>query len=275
MIPLREALIGPLLRTYRHIATSDRGAWPAARFLIRARTPEEQEGLFTTADNLKLRLNLQHHPDGAMYFGVFEMTTMRLLHKLAQPGDTVIDVGANIGFVTAHLSRAVGPTGKVISLEPIPANVQRLKETIEMNGLPNVQVIEAGAGAEKGEFKIYTFESRHAFASMAPLFEGGQETTCNVVTLDEVATGPVKLIKIDVEGAEVGVLRGAQRLLAQSRPHLIIENNPQALGGFGHTFADVVAAAKAAHPGYQVLPTDGWGGKMLEGFPLGNAWLKP
>jgi FkbM family methyltransferase len=275
MAPLREMLLGPLLRGYRHIAPSDRLLWPAAKFLLRPRKGADVQGVFTTADGIKLNLSLHDHPDGAMYFGCFEVTTMRLLHKLARPGDTVVDVGANIGFVTAHLSKAVRNTGKVLSFEPIPSNIVRLKETLRLNNITNVQVIEAGAAAESGEFKMYTFEDRHAFASMAPLYAGGKEVTCKVVPLDDVIKTPVSVIKIDVEGAEVGVLKGAKRVLAEYKPHLVIENNPDTLRAFKHTFADVVAAAREAHPGYEVRPTDGLGGQYLDGLPLGNVWLKP
>jgi FkbM family methyltransferase len=204
-----------------------------------------------------MRLKLSEYPDGSMYFGIYEPSLIRLIYTLLRPGEVAIDAGANIGYVTLHLSRAVGPTGAVHSFEPLPGNVQRIGDSMRDNACANVSVHAKAIGETKGTVNFYAFSdeygSWHALGSLRPLRRKHQIVTCDVVRLDDAIQGPVRLIKIDVEGAEVGALLGAQRIIREHRPHIIVENNPQALAAFGHTVADIYRAILGAHPGYQAL----------------------
>src|SRR4051812_34572543 len=86
----RERLGGPFLRAMRHFWPNDRFLWPGARLLLAPRAAHAADGQFTTADGLRMRLTLKEYPDGSMYFGVYEVATVRLLRRLVRPGDAVI-----------------------------------------------------------------------------------------------------------------------------------------------------------------------------------------
>lgn len=284
---LRERLGGPALRYLRRLWPSDRFLWPAARFLLAQRPERNAVGIFTTADDLRMRLSLKEYPDGSMYFGVYEVATVRLLRSLLQTGDTVIDVGGNIGYVALQCARLVGPRGAVHTFEPVADTADRLAENVVLNGLDSVvHIHRAAVGAEPGEVVMHTFGgdggTRHVLASMKPLYAEHHELRAPVQVLDETITGAVRLIKVDVEGAEVGVIRGARRIIADCRPHLVIENNPRTLAAFGHTFRDIAAAVQDAAPDvYAITTIDNFVRQTRSlnadpaSLPEGNLWLRP
>jgi FkbM family methyltransferase len=230
-----------------------------------------------------MRLRVSEYPDGAMYFGVFEVATVRRLRSLLRPGDRAIDVGANIGFMTLHMASRVGTAGQVHSFEPVPGNRARLEQAIADNGFPQVHVHPEGLGEKADHTVIYDFTSSgaHAESSLRPLHANATAVPCEIVRLDEVVTDPVRLIKVDVEGAEVGVFRGATELIRACKPHLIVENNLATLKAFGHTFADVHDAIRSAHDGYEAFllrpftPRFERHAMSDESQPSTNVWFRP
>lgn len=254
---MRETIFKPVIRLAGRVASTDLYLYPAAAIALARRRDRLSCVQVQTCDGFNMRLKLSEYPDGSIYFGIYEPSLIRLLHSLLRPGDVAIDAGANIGYITLHLSRAVGPTGVVHSFEPMPGNLQRIRDSIRDNACTNVSVHANAVGDAPGTVNFYAFSdeygSWHALGSLRPLRRKHQTVTCNVIPLDDAVQGPVKLIKMDVEGAEVGALLGAQRIIREHRPHIIVENNPEALGAFGHTFADMYRAVLGAHPGYQAL----------------------
>lgn len=137
-----------------------------------------------------------------------------------RPGDVVVDCGANHGFSTVLFSRWTGPAGRVVAIEPLPHNVEILQRNLELNGSRNVTVHPIAAGSESGTITISTHPNA-AVLRDGPSAAAGIQVP--VRTLDEtVPDAHVDFLKIDVEGFELNVLRGAQRLLA-CRPRLAIE----------------------------------------------------
>jgi len=86
--------------------------------------------------------------------GTTEPHLQRIIRQYVAVGDTVYDIGANIGYVSLALAKSVGPSGQVIAFEPIPKNVQYFRESIEINGLTNVQLLEFAASDQRGEAVI-------------------------------------------------------------------------------------------------------------------------
>jgi FkbM family methyltransferase len=162
--------------------------------------------------------------------GEFEREELIWAGRLALPGTCAFDVGANVGLFAVDLSRAVGPTGRVIAIEPLPVTADLLRSNIENNGCFNVEVVMAAAGAVAGqlELKLAHDPAQHSTATELPL---GQIAVGSVrvpgVTLDDLWEGAgrpsVSFVKIDVEGAEDDVLRGALAMIAACRPQLIVE----------------------------------------------------
>lgn len=157
-----------------------------------------------------------------------------LLPRFVHAGDTVVDVGANHGMYTYHLSRLVGPTGTVHAFEPIPANLNILRHTVRSLRLENVSVHPQACGEHAGRVS-FSVPEEHGVPQLARARPGaaGEEFSCEVVRLDDSVDGRVSFLKIDVEGAELFVLRGAERMLRESKPVVLFEAG-DATAAFGY-----------------------------------------
>src|SRR3989442_798924 len=87
-------------------------------------------------------------------FGTAEPHLQRAIKEFVAAGDTVYDVGANIGYVSLSLAKRVGPKGSVIAFEPVPRNVDLLRKNIEVNGLKNIQLFGFAASDRRGEINL-------------------------------------------------------------------------------------------------------------------------
>lgn len=140
-----------------------------------------------------------------------------------KPGDVFLDIGAYIGWYTIQASRAVGPSGRVIALEPDAANRRQLENNIFLNGLSNCSVVPKAAW-EHNE-KIGWHSSTVPVWRKADMDERAnlvQAITIDTL-VDELGLKRVDWIKMDIEGAEIEALRGAGRTLEVFSPVLFIE----------------------------------------------------
>lgn len=158
-------------------------------------------------------------------WGHYEPITTRILMEAARDGAVILDVGAHIGVHTVHMA-LVG--GRVIAVEPDRFNLSLLLANLQLNKV-NARVIPAAACAKSGKTMLYRSASSASHSLSAEWAErrgggvlGHTEVPC--IALDEVVDS-VDVIKIDVEGAEFEVLRGAQELLKQAGM-VIIETTP-------------------------------------------------
>ena len=159
----------------------------------------------------------------------FEVGDIRVLRSLIQPGTTVIDVGANVGFFTKQFGRWVSAGGRVIAIEPEEANFSRLNRMIARNTLSAaVETIQAVAAETNGTLKLEINPFHPADHKISE-----QGIPVKAVSLDHVLEErqwpPVSLIKIDVQGAEERVLRGAPRTIERFHPALFLEMDGEAL----------------------------------------------
>jgi FkbM family methyltransferase len=178
------------------------------------------------------RVFLHHREDIGLVVlmsGGFERAETEFAVEQARPGTVAIDVGANVGMFTVPLALAVGPSGRVLTIEPSPDNVERLESNLELNGLENV-VVEPIAVGDKAGNLVLQLASDPGFHSTAEIAESRAVDESLVVraeTLDQVwlrAHAPaVSFIKIDTEGSEDAVLRGAEQILQTCQPVLLVE----------------------------------------------------
>lgn len=164
--------------------------------------------------------------------------------RIVSPGDHVVDAGANIGYVTALLARRVGSEGLVDAVEPVPATYDLLAHNVRALGLANVRTHPVGLAArnteawmeipafEDGRENLY--ESKVVDAADASA-ETGSRVSVQLRRLDTLLaqrTRPVTFVKIDVEGHELQAVEGAQEVLRDDRPALLIEvsGDPDAQG---------------------------------------------
>lgn len=172
--------------------------------------------------------------------GSFEPNEFAFLRGTLRPGMNFVDIGANEGLFTLFAARRVGPSGKVIAVEPSSRERQILDRNIARNGLGNVTVVPHALAAEPGTAELRIAPKQHGLHNTLGDFIYEYENEIAIVrepvaveTLDALQTrlalGRVDMIKIDVEGAEVKVLTGAKELLSTSRPILLVEANEEAL----------------------------------------------
>jgi FkbM family methyltransferase len=162
------------------------------------------------------------------YKGTYEKATMHVIKTILNQGDTCVDVGANIGVVSLYSSLCVGPSGKVLAFEANPATVTLLMENIELNKFTNIEIFEFALGAEDGKGEIYPETVKHNRGAASMVKRDGQGTLKYDIVIkkldDVIGDIKPKVIKIDVEGWEVEVLKGCRRLLSGSdAPILIVE----------------------------------------------------
>lgn len=215
---------------------------------------------------LKHRLKKLYYPHVLRRFPEAGWSGSAVVKKIVEPGDVVVDAGANIGYVALLLSRWVGPQGRVFSFEPIPETYDLLAGNVKKLGLTNVEIFP------------YALSSRDGRAEMeVPHYEGGGENfyesrmaektnvdlrtfPVEVRRLDSVLDlgRTVSFIKIDVEGHEEDVVRGATRILQASQPALMIEvfGDPDAPGSVSGRLFSLLREA-----GYMAY---WWDGKKLQ-----------
>ncbi len=145
----------------------------------------------------------------------FEPDILLALKRWVQPGATVVDIGANIGYFTAHMARLVGSAGTVHAFEPEPDNFELLIDNMHANGLLWVQAHQAAVGAQAGTAVLHTSDYN---GGMHRLYDSvcctGPAFAVPVLRLDQaLADTRIDLIKIDIEGYEPAALLGAQTCL--------------------------------------------------------------
>lgn len=160
--------------------------------------------------------------------GQYEPVQAAAFQRLVRPGDVVFDVGAHVGFYTVLSSTLAGPTGRVFAFEPLPANLGYLRRHVALNQCTNVTIVPLAVGERAGAAR---FDDSHGTGVGHLAADGALEV--QVASLDElVASGAVpapRLIKMDVEGAEVMALDGAASVLATHHPTLILSVHSDAL----------------------------------------------
>lgn len=159
--------------------------------------------------------------------GIYEPDTMNWIVRHLNPGDVFVDVGANVGLFTVGAARKVGSTGKVVSIEPSPTVYPYLERNIALNSLSNVLSVPMGL-SDRNQDNVAFFQApadHFGMGSLAPQF-GQTPSSISVRTLDsllaENCCEDVAVLKVDVEGHEASVFRGAQRLLGSANPPLVV-----------------------------------------------------
>lgn len=150
------------------------------------------------------------------------------LREQLRVGDVCLDVGANVGVMTLLAASCVGPTGRVIAVEPNPDNVQLLYRGILINRFTNVEVLPLAAGDRRQVFSLRG-RSNTELVDLETADQPG--ALVQAVVLDELLGDLPRLdvVKMDIEGSEPAACRGLRRLLTTHRPALVVEFNPSCI----------------------------------------------
>lgn len=159
-------------------------------------------------------------------YGEWSESEIVLLSNFLQPGDTVIDVGANIGTHAIAFARAVGAGGSVVAFEPQRLPFHLLCGNAAINCLGHVQCRQQAVGSRRGTARVPVLspDQPRNFGAV-PLNTEFAGDVVEMVTLDSLELASCRLIKIDVEGMEPEVIQGAQATITAHRPLLFVENN--------------------------------------------------
>jgi FkbM family methyltransferase len=162
----------------------------------------------------------------------------RLIQRLLKPGMRIVDVGANVGYYMLMFAQKVGRDAHIIAIEPSPENLPELQLNIERNELENVLLIPKAVGRDQRVVGL------RAGINSGVVPDGHGEYKVEQDTLDNIVSGHVDMMTIDIEGYEGHALRGAIRLLQQYRPILFIEIHPEQLKSIGSTASEIIKILK-------------------------------
>jgi len=257
---LSEFLCDALIRVIRKITPTGKGMWQLAQMAVRTIDDKAILRERETIDGFKMEIRLSCYPDLPMYYGVYEIPTIRLIHRLLSAGDVAIDVGANIGYMALHMAECVKSAGHVWAFEPVPPTRERLIHNVNNNKCTQVTVMPNAVG-EKADDTVDIYlpiegENAHSLSSLSNFTES-VKFSVNMVRLDDVVKEKVRLIKIDVEGGELSVLKGAQEIIAKYAPYIIFEYNKEALLRFNTKLQDIFDAVILTQTPYEAFNIDG------------------
>lgn len=208
--------------------------------------------MVSRGSNIKMSVDIRDRrciPVEILNFGAYEKDELSMILKLIKDGDTVLDVGANIGWVSMNISRAVENV-KILSFEPIPETYGYLKKHIEMNGMTNIEAVNYGLSDMDAEITFFYYPGVSGNSSMKNLSESeaGQKINSRVRKLDSVVSErniKVDFIKCDVEGAELLVFKGGIKTIERDKPTVFTEMLRKWSKKFDYHPNDIIGLFKA------------------------------
>jgi FkbM family methyltransferase len=262
----RETIDKILLKTvraYTYNTPIPRGKHRAYLLALKLCKSLPENILADTKDGRKFAVHLKTGMQTTVYFlGEYEKALTEIVKSLLREGDVCLDVGANFGWYSTLFHKYCGASGAVHAFEPMPPTFAELEQNYRLMGNPpNVFINNLGLGEKEDELTINLFEGLSTgHASMSS--QGRDDAIsfkCKVVTLDsyleEKAVGDVNFIKVDIEGAEMMFLKGAEKLFKQKVPPVwLMEMAFQQTKNFGYLPNDLIEfmRGKAVYDFYKV-----------------------
>ena len=177
--------------------------------------------------NLRMELDLSDSIQRHIYLGAYEPHETDIVRRWLKPGMTFVDAGANVGYFTALAASCMGPSGRVFSFEPQPQSFRKLSAMIERNRLHQVSAFQCGLSSAEGELPLYLAPEDDGEQNATMVAHGAaRRVVVPVKTLDQCARDfnidRIDLLKVDVEGHEPQLFKGAARLLAERRIRAVL-----------------------------------------------------
>ncbi|HVM76064.1 MAG TPA: FkbM family methyltransferase [Candidatus Saccharimonadales bacterium] len=242
----------PLLHQYYSIALRIQAKAPGFRFPVRL-----PFGMWFWAGS--------DYVSAALIQGNFELAELAFAGRILGAGQTVLDIGAHHGVYTLLASRCVGPQGAVISFEPSPRENAALRKNLALNHCRNVRTEGLALGDQEGECVLHVVDKGETGCnSLRPPSSGGSSSPVRVpiTTLDrwmaDHSIAPIHFVKLDVEGGELGVLKGAEKLLTQRpRPIILAEVQDIRTEPWGYPAKEIITHLKEREYEWHTINQDG------------------
>jgi FkbM family methyltransferase len=221
-----------LVRLYTFNTPIDKGKYRLFLSALKFAGNPADGAVVKTKDGRKLLADLSTGMQDTLYFlGEYEKAVTAIVERTISStiSKNFLDVGANFGWYTTLFAKLAGHDGSLHSFEPVPSTFDNLKRNFELMGSPgNVQINNLALGDEEAELTINLFSG--LATGHASLSTQGRDDAvpfkCRMVTLDSYLednnVGQVDFVKVDIEGAELGFLKGAEKLFKQERPPIIL-----------------------------------------------------
>jgi FkbM family methyltransferase len=221
-------------------------------------------------DGIRIAVDPEDHrtaPIEILNFGEYEPEETQVIRRVAEKMDTMLDIGANIGWYSLLASK-INPKSIIHSFEPIPTTYSRLIQNFSLNSLEAMLCHNYGFSNKPGSFPFYFYPEGSGNASMQNL-SGRQDATivdCELRTLDSIldwlpSNNTIDFIKCDVEGNELFVLEGGLNLLRQHKPILLCELLRKWSASFGYHPNEVIDLLQSI--GYKIY-TVALDGKLMD-----------
>jgi FkbM family methyltransferase len=214
-------------------------------------------------NGVKMKLDISNFVDHALYFGIGD-PGFEKLKRMVKPGWVILDIGANIGATVLRFAQ-LAPKGRVIGFEPNKKSFARLTENIGLNDRGNISVHNTGLGEKAEELRLFVVDETNPGMNR---ILNEPDATANALAFETIRVERLDdfidieklertdLVKIDVEGFEHNVLKGADRLLSSFRPLLFIEIDDDNLLQNKSSARELVSLLM--NQGYQVFIADPW-----------------
>jgi len=183
-------------------------------------------------DDLRVIMYLGNDLSFCLYVaGTYEPNEFMFLAQMLHSGITFLDVGANDGLYTLFASRRLGPTGRIIALEPSRREFARLERNLRLNDITNALALRLAASDHEGTATLrlagFGHEGMNSLGEIGYSYPQAASEEISLITLDSLVEkhqlARIDVIKIDVEGAELKVLQGAHAILSTHKPVILLE----------------------------------------------------
>ena len=226
--------------------------------ILQRRLPNQELILSWDGQRIMVR-NPRHSLIGRELFlnGTWEPEVTNYICPKITQGMTVLDVGADIGYYTLLFAKRVGKDGRVVAFEPIPAAREKLEHNVRLNGYTNVTICDFALFSSNGQGIL---EGPFQLSRINPAKTTSEKQDIQIQTrvfdecVSKLQVQRIDLVKIDVEGAELDVLRGMEQSLENYHPILLIEVHPKHLSHFNYGPEDLLRLLEALN--YRVHPVD-------------------
>ncbi|GAB4544486.1 MAG: FkbM family methyltransferase [Pleurocapsa sp.] len=192
--------------------------------------------------------------------GTYEMPIQNIFTQHLNPGDVFYDIGANVGFFTVIAAKLVGNTGKVYSFEPGEGNAKSVRHNAALNNFTQVKVIEKAVSHTPGEGQLLLakYSGGHALATADAPPDLAGKVTVDIVSIDDLIAkqeiAPPNFVKVDVEGAELDVLRGMKETIKTYKPTIIYEVDDGDRSAYERKYQELASFLQSF--GYKVTSTE-------------------